>query len=127
MRIEASYHDGFTERLLSWSLEVNSGKAYLEASWFRGRGPLRARFRVEEAPLRAALPLLSGLEEEYRAPWEDLEERALVITGAGRAIRRLVYGAGAILQEHPEVERFLRVWGLLDDAVRAHLPADMRV
>jgi hypothetical protein len=126
MRIEATYFDGFTERLLSWKLEINDGKAYLEANWFKNKSPLRAKFRFDEASFRSALPSLSGMAEEYRPPWEDLEDRYLVVVDGETTIRRHVYGAWMLAQEDPEIRRFLEVWQMLEARVLAHLPANLR-
>lgn len=126
MRIEASYLDGFTERLLSWDLEINNGKAYLEAKWSGSLSPHRARFRFDDRPFRSALPSLSDLEETYQAAWNDLESRDLVVVDGETTLRRHVYGAGVLVQEPPEIRRFLDVWRLLDDAVLAHLPSEFQ-
>ncbi len=127
MRIEATYFDGFTEHLLRWQLEINDGKAYLEASWFKNRTPLRAKFRFDEGAFRSVLPLIFEMKEEYRAPWEDLENRVLVVKDGEVSVRRHVYGAGILLKENPEIEGFLNLWRILEDAVVAHLPATLRV
>jgi hypothetical protein len=127
MRIKATYNDGFTERLLRWELVVNTGKAYLEADWFKSRSPLRAKFRFDEAPFRLALASISEMVDEYHAPWGDMEHRTLVVTDEETTIRRYVYGADLLGKEHREVERFLAVWQLLEDAVFAQLPAELRI
>ena len=126
MRIEATYFDGWTERLLSWKLEINDGKAYLEADWFRNRSPFRAKFRFDEASFRLAIPSISGMAEEYCPPWEDFDDRVLVVTDGETTIRHHVYAAGILAKEHPEIHRFLAVWQLLEAAVLVHLPASLR-
>jgi hypothetical protein len=126
MRIEATYFDGFTERLLSWKLEINDGKAYLEADWFRSKSPLRVKFQFDETSFRSALPSLSGMAEEYRPPWEDFEDRVLVVVDGETTIRRHVYAAGMLARENSEIRKFLEVWQLLEAAVLAHLPANLQ-
>jgi hypothetical protein len=126
MRIEAQYLDGFTEQLLRWKLEVNEGKAYLEADWFKCPSPLRLRFRFDEGPFQEALPSISALNEEYAAPWEDLEDCDLVVKDGERTIHRHVCGASVLITQHPELENFLSVWRLIETAVMAHLPQEFQ-
>ena len=126
MRIEATYFDGFTERLLSWKLEINNGKAYLEANWFQSKSPLRTKFRFDEASFRSSLPSLLGMAEEYRPPWEDLEDRCLVVVDGEATIRRHVYGAWLLAKADPEIRKFLEVWQLLEAAVLPQLPEELR-
>jgi hypothetical protein len=126
MRIEAQYFDGFTTRLLSWKLEVNNGKAYLEAGWFRSSNPLKAKFRFDESAFREALPFLSSLNEAYEAPCEDQESRSLILKDGEVTIRRSVYGAWFLIDEFPEIEHFLTVWRMIETAVMAQLPDEIK-
>ena len=126
VRIEASHDDGWTQHLLRWKLEIRDGLADLEADWSGNPSPLRARFRFDEGPIRSALPLISGMNEDYRAPVEDQETRVLLIEDGERSIRRHVYGAGFLVKAHPEVKGFLKLWRLLDRAVEGSLPAHVR-
>jgi hypothetical protein len=127
MRIEADYFDGFTYRLLRWELEINDGKAFLQAKWFQpGAVPsLKARFRFDEEGFRVALQSIAGMAEEYQAPVEDQERRRLIVKDGENSIRHHIYGADFLFGEHPEIRTFLSVWRLLDDAVSAHLPTDL--
>ncbi len=130
MRIEALYFDGFTGRLLKWQLEVNNGKACLEAGWLRCAKPFRtrfdARFDFDEQTFRRVLPLLSSLNESYMAPWDDLEARRLIVADGDSTICRSVYGAWFLRREFPEIENFLTVWRVLETAVMAQLPEELQ-
>jgi hypothetical protein len=111
MRIEAHYSDGFTERLLHWELVVNSGKAYLEAGWFRCQTPLRAKFRFDDVPFRSALKSISTMRDTYHPPWEDMESRDLVVRDGETTICHHVYGASFLIAEHPEIGDFFTSGG----------------
>ncbi len=106
MRIEARYFEGFTEHLLRWKLEVNNGKASLEADWFRVRPPC-GRGSDSTKPRFVPFPLDLGMKEDYQLPWDDMDNRVLIVTDGETSIRHRVYGAGVLAKEHSEIGTFL--------------------
>lgn len=132
MRIKASYADGFTSQLLRWTLDVEDGNASLHADWFQNPAPVRATFRLDDGPIRAALPQLSRaartLEADAadRGVCEDAGHRALTVEDGATSVQiRDGHNAtaGTAAGGHPELQAFREVWRLLEKAVTPHLPA----
>ena len=48
--IVAKYWDGWTERLLGWTLVVNDGEAHLVAEWRPCEQPLDITFPLDDGP-----------------------------------------------------------------------------
>jgi len=121
----AQHFDGFTERLLGYTLQCESGVADLEANWFRPEPStcsFRKQFMLDDSPLMRALPALLSMQERYDAPWDDVDTKLLVVESSGTMIRRHVYGGGVLVNEHPELREFLDLFAWLEDRVVAQLP-----
>jgi len=135
MRINTSYADGFTSRLLRWTLDVDRGNASLHADWFQNPSPVRTAFRLDDGPVRAALPRLAlaarSLEAAAagRGVCDDAGLRTLTVEDGETSVRiRDDHNAtvGAAVKRHPELKAFREVWRLLEKAVAPHLPFDLR-
>ncbi len=127
MRWAARHFDGFTSRLLGYTLRVEDGIAELEAAWFlpepSTRG-FRARFAIDEGPVVQIVPALGAMREQYNAPCTDLDNKMLEVEVDGQCIRREVYGGYALVGLHPELRPFLEFFKWLEGQVVARLPWD---
>jgi hypothetical protein len=125
VRWTAEHFDGFTERLLRYTLRFESGVAELEASWFHPepstRG-FRKQFAFDDAPLVRALPALQLMRERYESSWEDMDTKALVVESGGSVIRYHVNGGDMLVRDQPELRAFLDLFEWLEGQVVAHLP-----
>ena len=126
MQFTAWHSDGFTERLLSYSLSCSGGVAELDAFWFRPEPPTKGHrvcFNLDPEPLVRALPDLRAMGPEYEASWDDLDHKVLEVVSAGETLRWKVYGGGVLLPDHPELRPWFKVWRWLEGQVAVHLPA----
>jgi hypothetical protein len=125
MRWTARHFDGFTRRLLGYSLHVVDGVAELEASWFlpqpSTRG-FRARFPIDERLVVQCVPALRAMAERYAADWTDMDDKVLEVEVGGECIRRQVYGGSDLVEAHPELRPFLDLFEWLEGQVVARLP-----
>lgn len=125
MRFTAQHSDGFTERLLRYTVSYCEGVAELEASWFRPEPRTkcyRATFPLDIEPLVRSLPALRLMAPDYEATWEDLDLKVLDIESPQEALRVRVYGGGVLQAAHPELQPWFEVWRWLEEQVVLHLP-----
>ena len=125
MRWTAYYSDGFTRRLLSYSVTCKNGMAEVEASWFLPMPSTKGfltRFALSDDRVLQAVPSLRLMDEKYETTWEDLDTKVLVVEVGGEIIRRSVYGGGILIDEKPELQAFLDLFDWLEEEVVKHLP-----
>lgn len=125
MKWTAQHSDGFTHRLLSWTLHVADGQAMLDARWSKPEPATQGflkEFLIDEEPLERALPAIRQMNERYEATFDDVNTQRLVIELPGGTIRRDVYGGCALLDKQPKLRPFLEFFAWLEKQVLVHLP-----
>jgi hypothetical protein len=121
----AEHYDGFSSRLLGYTLQCESGVAELEANWFRPEPSTRSfrkQFLLDDTPLMRALPALLSMQERYEAKWDGVDIKLLAVESNGSVIRRHVYGGGVLVDKQPELQAFLDLFVWLEGLVVAQLP-----
>ena len=126
MQFTARHTDGFTARVLAYTVSYSEGVAELEASWFRPEPPTeghRVRFALDSEPLVRLLPALRVMGLKYEASWEDCDHKYLVVELAGETLRWTVYGGQVLKPKHPKLHPWFELWEWLEGQVAPHLPS----
>jgi len=115
MKWTAEHYDGFSSRLLRYTLNGVDGLAELEAKWFqpgrhRSDCAVKAAIELDDAPIRGILPLLRSMNPSYECGWDDLCQDSLTIEIDDEVINRSVRGGGILGERHPELRPFLKLF-----------------
>jgi hypothetical protein len=126
----AEHWDGFTTRLFCFTLNGVDEIAELDAKWFR---PDRHRSKcvaktiveIDDAPIRKILPILRGMDALYDCHWDDVGSKILTIEIDGEVIKRKVRGGGLLVDKHPELRPFMKLFEWLESQVLSHIKNEM--
>lgn len=129
--LHASHFDGFSSELLTWSLYLRNDVGRVASRWFDYGAPYERCRRHATFPFPTAWIVLlfdqfAALESEYDAPITDCESEELIVQTGGCQHRCKVYAGTFVLQEHPEIGVFFRLWNPINQAVLLALDLPFR-
>ena len=113
MKLRATHIDGFTEQLLRWTLEAQSGAAIVEASWRGRNGHEEKIFEMvfPDSRIREISEALADLRSFYDGGVDDFPQFSMS-TEIGSINRHVIVRAGVKWPPEDErfVDRFMQVW-----------------
>lgn len=113
MKLIAEHFDGFTEHLVSWTLEASDNVASINASWLQKGARTRKKFVLDfpNARIESVATAIDGLKSNYNGQVDDFPTYSLCVTVDDDERKTIVHAGISWPKEvKPEIDAFMRVW-----------------
>jgi hypothetical protein len=113
MKLRAEHFDGFTEHLVSWTLNAEGNTATIVASWSQSGGRKQKTYSVDfpDSRIEQIAAALLGLKSKYDGHVDDFPTYALCVNTNDGELKTVIHaGINWPEDEKPAVAKFMSVW-----------------